>query len=89
MEANPAENCLTSHTDAPAWAAADGKDPGLQKLGHLVRDAGRIAPITDRSAKPVRDPELALGLAQQQQAAIGRQLATIETNCELLAQDGW
>ena len=59
----------------------------------MVEGAGRvrlrIAPIRHRFRKPPTHPELALGFSQQQQTSIGRLVATVKINCELLAVHCW
>ena len=69
--------------------ASNGEHAGLQKFRQFVINAGLIAAVTNGAGKPTGDAEPPFGLAQQQQAAIGRQVAAIETSCELLAADGW
>jgi hypothetical protein len=58
-------------------------------LEHRVPDAVRIAAIPHRFRKPSAHPELALRLAQQQQASIGRLVAAIKIDCEFLAPKRW
>jgi len=47
------------------------------------------SPIRHRIRKPPAHPELALGFSQQQQTSIGRLVATLKINCELLAVHRW
>ena len=54
-----------------------------------MQDACRVAPVAQDTGQPVGNRKPPLGFAQQQQAAIRRQLTIIDTNCELLGRDGW
>ena len=70
-------------------AAGDGEHAEAQHLGHRVVDAIRIAPVAQAPGQMLGQAETALGLAQQQQAAVGRQQSAVETRRHLLAADGW
>ena len=48
-----------------------------------------IAPIRDEARQPLGDPEPALGLGQEHDAAVGRQAPAIESGGDLLAGNGW
>jgi hypothetical protein len=49
----------------------------------------RIARIGNARRKPPADPHRALGLCQQQNAAIRGQPATVERGCDFLARHCW
>ena len=48
-----------------------------------------VAPIRDEARQPLGDPEPALGLGQEHDAAVGRQAPAIESGGDLLAANGW
>jgi hypothetical protein len=52
-------------------------------------EAVRIAAIRHCFRKPPAHPEFALRFSQQQQTSIGRLVATLEINCELLTVHRW
>jgi hypothetical protein len=54
-----------------------------------VSNPGRVATIGEAVGEPGADAAGALGLAQQQQAAVRGLVAALEINCELLAMNGW
>jgi len=70
-------------------AAGDRRAARHHHLEHRVPDPVRIAAIRHRFRKPPAHPELALGFSQQQQTSIGRLVATLKINCELLAVHRW
>ncbi|EIM30940.1 hypothetical protein MicloDRAFT_00004690 [Microvirga lotononidis] len=51
-------------------ATRDGEDAGAEHVRDRVRHAGRIAPIGDDARQPLGDPEPALGLSQEHDAAV-------------------
>jgi hypothetical protein len=54
-----------------------------------MANAVLIAVVGHGSSKPPAYAELALRLAEQEQAGVGRLVAAEEIDCELLAADGW
>ena len=66
-------------------AARDGEDAGADHVGDRVRHAAWSAPIRDEARQPLGDPEPALGLGQEHDAAVGRQAPAIESGGDLLA----
>ena len=70
-------------------AARDGEDAGADHVCDRVRHAAWIAPIRDEARQPLGDPEPALGLGQEHDAAVGRQAPAIESGGDLLAGHGW
>jgi len=70
-------------------AAGDGEGPRRDQLDHLVPDPALVAPIGHGVGEPPAHADPPLRLAQQEQTTVGRLIATLEINCELLAPDGW
>lgn len=70
-------------------AAADRQRAGLDQLDERMLDPGWITAIGQAGGEPRADAGCALGLAQQQEAAVRGLVAAIEIDCELLAADGW
>ena len=70
-------------------AAADCKDPRRDHLRHRVQDARGIVTVADGVGQPAADTKAAFGLEQQQEAAVGRLVAALEIDCELLKGHGW
>ena len=70
-------------------AARDGEDAGADHVCDRVRHAAWIAPIRDEAGEPLGDPEPALGLGQEHDAAVGRQAPAIESGGDPLAGHGW
>ena len=70
-------------------AARDGEDAGADHVCDRVLHAAWIAPIRDEAGEPLGDPEPALGLGQEHDAAVGRQAPAIERGGDLLAGNGW
>ena len=70
-------------------AAADRQRTGLDQLDERMLDPGRIAAIRKAVSEPCADAGCALGLAQEQEAAVRGLVAAVEIDCELLAADGW
>jgi hypothetical protein len=70
-------------------AAGDRRDTRHHHFEHRVSDAVCIAAIRHRVRQPPAHTERALLFSQQQQAAIGGLVATVEINCEFLAAHRW
>ena len=70
-------------------AARDGEDAGADHVCDRVLHAAWIAPIRDEAGEPLGDPEPALGLGQEHDAAVGRQAPAIESGGDPLAGHGW
>ena len=52
-------------------------------------DPAGIAPVLHAGRQPARQPQTPVRLAQEQQAAIGRNGTAIETRGDFLAANGW
>jgi hypothetical protein len=70
-------------------ATGDRSDTRHHQFEHRVSDPVRIAAIGHRVRKSPAHTERALRFSQQQQATIGRLVAAIKIDCELLAADSW
>ena len=69
-------------------AAGDGRGPRHHQLEHRVANAALVTVVGHRIGDPPAHAELPLGLANEQQPGVGRLLAALEIDCELLAPDG-
>ena len=70
-------------------AGRDGHGAHGDEFGHLMHDAGRVAVVGHGGGEPSADAGGGFRLPQQQQTAVGRQVAAGEIDCELLTGDGW
>src|SRR5258708_34283426 len=70
-------------------AAGDGEGARRDQLDHLMPDAALVAPIGHGVGESPAHAEPPFSLAQQEQTTVGRLIAALEINCELLALDGW
>ena len=70
-------------------AAGDRQHAETQHGGERVDDQCRVAPVADTACQHVGQAEAPFRLAQQDQAAVGGDQATIEGGRHLLALDGW
>jgi len=69
--------------------ASDGQHAKAQHLGQPVRHHRRIALVAQASGQKVGQAEAAFRLAQQHQAAVQRNQATVERRRHFLAANGW
>jgi len=70
-------------------AAGDGQHPKAQHLGQAMGNQSWIAPVPETTGQKVGQAEAALRLAQQYQAAVRGDQATVECRRHLLATNGW
>jgi hypothetical protein len=70
-------------------AAGDRRDTCHHHFEHRLSDAVGIPAIGHRVGKSPAYTDRALLFSQQQQAAIGGLVATVEINCEFLAAHRW
>ena len=70
-------------------AAGDRQHAEAQHRRERVDDLRRVAPIPDAACQRLSQAETAFRLAQQDEAAVGRDQAAIEGGTHLLALDGW
>lgn len=70
-------------------AGGNGEHPQSQHLGEGVLGALRIAPVPQARRQTIGDPQPAFDLAQQQDAAVRRQPATVERDDNPLARNRW
>ena len=69
--------------------AGDGEHAEAQHGGERVDHLRLIAPVADAAGQGLGETQAALRLAQQDQAAVGRDQAAIEGGAHLLASDAW
>ena len=70
-------------------AAGDRQHTEAQHGGEGVDDQRLVAPVANTACQRVGQAQTALRLAQQDEAAVGRDQAAIEGGRHLLASDGW
>ena len=70
-------------------AAGDRQHAEAQHGGERVDDQCRVAPVADTACQRLGQAEAPFRLAQQDQAAVGGDQATIEGGRHLLASHGW
>ena len=70
-------------------AAGNRQNPRPQDVIQLVDHPRRIARIGNAGGQLRADPHLALGLRQEQNAAVRSEPATVESSCDFLASDRW
>ena len=78
-------------TDLPGVlvAAGDGQHPKAQHLGQAMGNQSRIASVAEATGQKIGQADAAFRLAQQYQAAVRGDQATVECRRHLLATDGW
>ena len=69
--------------------AGDGQNARADEFEHGVAHARRVAAIPHGIGQPRAHADLLLGAAQQQQPRIGRLVAAVEIDCEILTRHGW
>jgi hypothetical protein len=70
-------------------AAGDGEDAGAQNVGHDVGDKGRVAVVRDQRGQRIDQAEVFVGTGQQQDAAVGADLAGIKGRGDLFLAETW
>ena len=70
-------------------AAGDREHAEAQHRRQRVNHQRRVAPVPDATRQRLGQAEPALSLAQQDQAAVGRDQAALEIGRHLLASHGW
>jgi hypothetical protein len=70
-------------------ATRDREHTGTQNVIEAMDHPRRVTRIGDARSKLPADPHRALGLRQQQNAAVRGQPATVERGCDLLAANRW
>jgi hypothetical protein len=68
--------------------AGDRHHPRPDHRGETMPDPGRIAPVGEAGGQNIRDPNLALDLAQEQHPAIRRQCTAIKPGVNIEAVNG-
>jgi hypothetical protein len=69
--------------------AGNGEDAGAQNVGHGVSDQRRVAMVGDDRGQRVDQAQPAVGTGQEQNAAVGADLAAVERGGDFLLADTW